>query len=97
MQSLDAARDDGVAWADKLPDLASADPANKTESSQNFRILLSAVSALPPEQRTAFLLQAEGEFSVEEIAQATAVSFETAKSRLRYARARLKQVLQEQV
>jgi len=97
MQSLDVARDDGVAWADKLPDVASADPANQTESSQNMHILLSAVSALPPEQRTAFLLQAEGEFSVEEIAHATAVSFETAKSRLRYARARLQQVLQEQV
>jgi RNA polymerase sigma factor (sigma-70 family) len=57
--------------------------------------LLDAVDALPPEQRAAFLMQAEGDLSVEEIAAATAVSFETAKSRLRYARARLQQLLRE--
>lgn len=97
LQSLDVAHVDGVAWLDKLPAAASVDPANQIESSQNMAILLGAVSALPSQQRLAFLLQAEGELSVEEIAVATAVSFETAKSRLRYARARLKQVLQEQV
>ena len=45
--------------------------------------------------RPAFLMQAEGELSVEEIAAATGTTFETAKSRLRYARAKLRQLLWE--
>ena len=44
-----------------------------------------AIAALPPVQREAFLLQQESDMSVEEIAKATGVSRETAKSRLRYA------------
>jgi DNA-directed RNA polymerase specialized sigma24 family protein len=51
------------------------------------------VEALPADQREAFLLQAEGDMSIEDIAAATNVSFETAKSRLRYARAKLKSLL----
>ena len=47
--------------------------------------LLAALGELPGAQREAFLLQQEGELSVEEIAAATGVSRETAKSRLRYA------------
>jgi RNA polymerase sigma-70 factor (ECF subfamily) len=57
--------------------------------------LLNAVAQLPPEQRSAFLLQAEGDLSVEEIAAATGSSFETVKSRLRYARTKLRQLLWE--
>ena len=38
-------------------------------------------------------MQAEGDMSVEEIAAATGASFETAKSRLRYARSKLKTLL----
>jgi RNA polymerase sigma-70 factor (ECF subfamily) len=56
-----------------------------------------AVEQLPAEQREAFLMQAEGELSIEEISAATGVSFETVKSRLRYARSKLKQILQEYV
>jgi DNA-directed RNA polymerase specialized sigma24 family protein len=48
---------------------------------------------LPAPQREAFLLQAEGGLSVVEIASTTGVSTETAKSRLRYARARLRETL----
>jgi RNA polymerase sigma-70 factor (ECF subfamily) len=55
--------------------------------------LVSAVEALPPEQRGAFLMSAQGGLSLEEIAAATGVAVETAKSRLRYARARLRQAL----
>jgi RNA polymerase sigma-70 factor (ECF subfamily) len=53
------------------------------------------VEQLPPEQREVFLMRAEGELTVEEIAAAIGVSFETVKSRLRYARSKLKQILQE--
>lgn len=53
--------------------------------------LLRLIDELPPPQREAFLLQQEGGMSVEEIAAATGVSRETAKSRLRYAVAKLRQ------
>ena len=52
--------------------------------------LLAALAALPDAQREAFLLQQEGELSIEEIAVATGVNRETAKSRLRYAVAKLR-------
>ena len=52
--------------------------------------LFAALERLPAVQREAFLLQQEGELSVEEIADATGVSRETAKSRLRYAVAKLR-------
>ena len=52
--------------------------------------LLAALSELPDAQREAFLLQQEGDLSVEEIGAATGVSRETAKSRLRYAIAKLR-------
>jgi len=96
LQSLDIATDESGPWVERLAAEANADPQTQTESAQAGVAVLAAVSALPPEQRDTFLLQAEGELSVEDIATATGVSFETAKSRLRYARNRLKQVLQEQ-
>jgi len=96
VQSLDAPREDGAALIDGLAADALCNPATEVEASQGLRAILDAVGALPPEQRTAFLMQAEGDLSVEEIAVATAVSFETAKSRLRYARAKLQQLLREQ-
>jgi len=52
--------------------------------------LLAALAELPGAQREAFLLQQEGELSIEEIAAATGASPETAKSRLRYAVAKLR-------
>jgi RNA polymerase sigma-70 factor (ECF subfamily) len=57
--------------------------------------LLRAVEKLPGEQREAFLLQVEADLSVEEIATITDTSFETTKSRLRYARTKLRELLQE--
>jgi len=52
--------------------------------------LFAALARLPEVQREAFLLQQEGELSVEEIAEAAGVGRETAKSRLRYAVAKLR-------
>jgi RNA polymerase sigma-70 factor (ECF subfamily) len=57
--------------------------------------LNQAVAQLPQEQREAFLLQMEGDLSVEEIAAITNSSFETTKSRLRYARTKLRELLSE--
>jgi len=55
--------------------------------------LLAAISELPAAQREAFLLQQEGDMSLEEIAGATGVNRETVKSRLRYAFAKLRATL----
>lgn len=58
---------------------------------------IQALEALPHDQRQAFLLQVEGDLSVEEIAAITHSSFETTKSRLRYARTKLRESLKEYV
>ena len=57
--------------------------------------LARALEKLPSEQRETFLLQMEGDLSVEEIAAITDSSFETTKSRLRYARTKLRELLKE--
>ncbi|GAC1664056.1 MAG: RNA polymerase sigma factor [Steroidobacteraceae bacterium] len=57
--------------------------------------LIRAIEKLPDEQREAFLLQVEGELSVAEIAAVTGSGFETIKSRLRYARTKLRELLRE--
>jgi len=57
--------------------------------------LLGALNSLPVEQRNAFLLKEEGGMSLEEIAAATGVGRETAKSRLRYALLRLREALSD--
>jgi RNA polymerase sigma factor (sigma-70 family) len=90
LQSLDA--DDLL---DSLATDSKLEPPAEVQSQEEAAALLRAVEQLPPEQRSAFLLQAEGELSVEEIAAATGSSFETVKSRLRYARAKLRQLLWE--
>ncbi len=83
----------------QLMDTLAADsgfgPLRQLQSREQAAALIAAVEQLPSDQREAFLLQAEGDMSVEEIAAATGVRFETAKSRLRYARNSLRQLLQE--
>jgi RNA polymerase sigma-70 factor (ECF subfamily) len=68
-------------------------PLERVESQELAQRLIAAVEALPLEQRGAFLLFTEAELTLAEIAQLTGVAVETAKSRLRYARARLRQIL----
>ena len=68
-------------------------PMRQVSSREQAKALLDAIEQLPEDQREAFLLQAEGDMSVEEIAAAIGVTFETAKSRLRYARNKLKTLL----
>ncbi|HKU86150.1 MAG TPA: RNA polymerase sigma factor [Casimicrobiaceae bacterium] len=57
--------------------------------------LNAALTALPPAQRDAFLLQQESGLSLAEIGALTGVGIETVKSRLRYAAARLRTALIE--
>lgn len=69
-------------------------PVRQLESREQARALLDAIDQLPQVQREAFLLQAEAGMNVETIAATCGVSFETAKSRLRYAKSSLRQHLQ---
>jgi len=70
-------------------------PLQQTESRETALALIHAVEALPLAQRETFILFAECELSLEEIAEITEVSAETSKSRLRYARATLRRLLSE--
>jgi RNA polymerase sigma-70 factor (ECF subfamily) len=71
------------------------DPAVTADAREQAQRLLQLIAALPAAQREAFLLQQESDMNVEEIAQATGVNRETAKSRLRYAIARLRLGMRE--
>jgi RNA polymerase sigma-70 factor (ECF subfamily) len=67
----------------------------ETQAHMRFQVvrLMELLRTLPEVQREAFLLREEGGMSVEEIAEATGVERETAKSRLRYAINRLRRGL----
>jgi RNA polymerase sigma factor (sigma-70 family) len=93
--SLDAENDEAVQLRAQLIADSGFGPVRQIESREQARALIAAVESLPADQREAFLLQAEAGLGVEEIAQTTGVSFETAKSRLRYARNKLKTLLAE--
>ena len=54
------------------------------------RKLLDCLDELPAAQKTVFLLHHEDGLSVDELAQALELGFETAKSRLRYAMRKLR-------
>jgi RNA polymerase sigma-70 factor (ECF subfamily) len=81
-----------TAMPDDAPD-AGLGPARLAEGAALGMALAGALATLPPEQRTAFLLRAEGDLTVEEIAAITGVPFETAKSRLKYANRALREKL----
>lgn len=75
---------------DELPEQA-AESANwqASEAEQN---IMNAIGRLPLEQRDAVLLREQG-FSLAEIGEITDAEQETVKSRLRYARKQLRQLL----
>ena len=74
----------------EMPAPRQSEPHVAYEARQDASRLLELLAALPDAQREAFVLQQEGGLSIEEIAQATGVAPETAKSRLRYAMAKLR-------
>lgn len=95
LQSLDAGEGDGESLLGRIADERSPSPLQQSEQMDQGRAIVAALGRLPQEQREAFLLQVEGGLSVEEIAMATGTTFETAKSRLRYARDKLKALLRD--
>ncbi|MEM7405957.1 MAG: RNA polymerase sigma factor [Pseudomonadota bacterium] len=90
--SLDAAsEDDGYEPA--AP--ATEEPSAISGRREQVARFAEALDNLPEEQREAFVLREEGGLSLDEIAAATNVGRETAKSRLRYAVSRLRKALEE--
>lgn len=71
------------------------DPEARAAGREDLQRLAQAITALPELQREAFLLHAEAGMTVAEIAAATGANEEAAKSRLRYALARLKAALDD--
>jgi len=88
-----AAADDSDAPSPEPEVPESQRPDVIAEFAEQHSALLAAVSALPQEQREAFLLHEETGLTIEEIARVTDVGVETAKSRLRYAVRKLKKSL----
>lgn len=75
----------------ELPDERERPQDEALDAKRQAGRLMELIASLPEPQREAFLLQQESGMSVEEIAQATGVTRETAKSRLRYAMVKLRQ------
>lgn len=76
-----------------LADAEHRGPEREAQGAQTAERLRTALEQLPDEQREAFLLHEEAGLSVEEIGELTGVGMETAKSRLRYALAKLRKSL----
>jgi RNA polymerase sigma-70 factor, ECF subfamily len=83
--------DDSTSPEPEVPEYQRPDRVAEFVEQQSA--LLAALSALPQEQREAFLLHEETGLTIEEIARVTDVGLETAKSRLRYAIRKLKKSL----
>ena len=82
--------DDAMAVAADVP---AGEPLAIAGADEAGGRLRAALERLPEAQRTAFLLYVEAGLSVTEIAEQTGIGAETAKSRLRYAVAKLKESL----
>ncbi len=92
-ESLDVRDEDDASLADYVAADEKHEPLSKLLSREQTLAFLAALETLPEPQREAFLLQAESGMSVDDIARVTQVNLETAKSRLRYARGKLRQAL----
>jgi RNA polymerase sigma-70 factor (ECF subfamily) len=85
--------DDETATAVAAP--ACDQPDARAVASEISARLRSAIAALPPLQRDAFLLHQESGLTLAEIGRITGAGVETVKSRLRYATTRLRAAFPE--
>ena len=95
--SLGGDSEESQRLAESLFAASGFEPDHRLDRRLLAQLLLDALAQLPVEQRECFLLQVEADMTVADIAQATGVAEETAKSRLRYARSKLRQALEGQV
>jgi len=85
-----------AAAVDIEPDTRPADTPDHDHAAEiglARRRLEAALASLPEEQRDVFLLHEEGGLNLDEIAFVTGTKRETAKSRLRYANAKLRKAI----
>lgn len=87
--------DDVDELQDRLPGADAERPDARAAESQLRAAFKRELQRLPDEQRQVFVLREEGGLSLEEIGKITGVTMETAKSRLRYALAKLRAALGE--
>jgi RNA polymerase sigma factor (sigma-70 family) len=86
--------DEGEAMAAQVAAPGEDQPERLLERKALATRIVAAIEALPALQGEAFMLAEEAGMTVEEIAGTTGVGHETAKSRLRYAFAKLRAELQ---
>jgi RNA polymerase sigma-70 factor (ECF subfamily) len=79
---------------DRIPAPAGTQPESLIGEEALGGAIAAALEALPLLQRETFLLRAETDLTIEEIAQVTGTTRETAKSRLRYGLSRLRAALE---
>ena len=82
---------------DRLATISGAEgiqPENRIEAGNQHELLMHAIAELPREQKEVFLLKEEAGLDIEQIANTTGVSYEAAKSRLRYAFQKLRDKLE---
>jgi RNA polymerase sigma-70 factor, ECF subfamily len=80
---------------DELPDSLQQHPESIVSEVQLRADFRRALDELPSEQRDVFVLYEETGLSLEEIGKVTGVAMETAKSRLRYAVAKLRVAMEQ--
>jgi RNA polymerase sigma-70 factor, ECF subfamily len=88
-----AADDDGESGPESVPAPECETPEAQAQESEFLHRYRAALESLPAEQRDAFLLYEQSGLRLEEVAAITGVGVETAKSRLRYALAKLRAAL----
>jgi len=88
---------DSNAQLDDLQASKATDPVRANDLKRAKNALKKAIGKLPIAQRNTFVLYQESGLSYAEIAQATDTSTETVKSRLRYARTKLAEELEEEL
>jgi RNA polymerase sigma factor (sigma-70 family) len=74
---------------------AQTRPNTPDPARDSANALAHAIGQLPRDQREAYLLQMEGQMSVGEIAEITESTIDTAQTRLRSARVKLRELLNE--
>jgi RNA polymerase sigma factor (sigma-70 family) len=79
---------------DVVPADASAQPEVQAMDRAQARAFVAAVEDLPAAQREAFLLHVDASLTYEQIASITGSGAETVKSRIRYATAKLRTMMQ---
>ena len=89
------AMDDVTELEEKLSGSEVERPEAQLSEAQLRESFKVALDKLPDEQRNVFVLYEETGLTLEEIGQVTGVSFETAKSRLRYALSKLRHALRQ--